>query len=133
LKPDRPRLGAIAGSHSVLMVDAGNSPAHANSFLESVQSIGLTAPAYIGLTHYHWDHVFGAAYLDGLVCSSIATADHLRDMIRLDWRDKALDQRAEESLEFDLTRSCLKTEMSNIERSRLKLRVPDITFPNKFH
>lgn len=127
----RPVLGAVVGSQNILMVDAGNSPAHANGFLEAMHRSGLTEPSYIALTHFHWNHVFGAAYLDGLLCSSFETGEHLKEMVRLDWRDKALDQRADESHESDLSRSSIKVEMSNIERSRLKLRAPDITFSDQ--
>jgi glyoxylase-like metal-dependent hydrolase (beta-lactamase superfamily II) len=102
------------------MVDAGNSPAHASAFIEALRPRGLTAPTYIALTHYHWDHVFGSAYMEGLLCASADTGDRLREMSRLDWRDKSLDQRVEDG-----------TEMSNLERAKLKLRVPDITFSQR--
>jgi glyoxylase-like metal-dependent hydrolase (beta-lactamase superfamily II) len=125
---DRPVLGAVVGSQAVLMVDAGNSPAHAGGFIEGLRPRGLTSPAYIALTHYHWDHVFGAAYLDGLLCASAETSDRLREMVRLDWRDKSLDQRVEDGNEHESSRTHIKAEMSNLERAKLKLRVPDITF-----
>ena len=128
---DRPVLGAIVGSHSVLMVDAGNSPAHAGNFIEALRPRGLISPAYIALTHFHWDHVFGAAYLDGLLCASVETSDRMREMLRLDWRDKSIDQRVEDGIEHDFTRSHIKAEMSNLERAKLKLRLPDITFSQR--
>jgi glyoxylase-like metal-dependent hydrolase (beta-lactamase superfamily II) len=128
---DRPILGAVAGSQSVLMVDAGNSPAHASSFIEALRPRGLVAPTYIALTHSHWDHVFGSAYLEGLLCASVETGDRLREMLRLDWRDKSLDQRVEDGNERDFIRSHIKAEMTNLERAKLKLRIPDITFSQR--
>jgi len=124
-------LGAVAGSHSVMMVDAGNSPAHANAFIEALRPRGLSAPTYIALTHYHWDHIFGSINLESLLCASAETGERLREMSRLDWRDKSLDQRVEDGSEHDFVRSHMKAEMSNIERTKLKLRLPDITFSQK--
>ena len=128
---DRPILAAIAGAQSVLMVDAGNSPAHASTFSESLRPRGLIAPAYIALTHYHWDHVFGSAYLEGLLVACAETGERLREMSRLDWRDKSLDQRVEDGSEHEFSRAHIKAEMSNIERAKLKLRLPDITFSQR--
>lgn len=124
----RPLLGAVVGQQFLLMVDAGNSPAHATAFLAALDEHNLSAPAYIALTHSHWDHIFGAPQLDGLLVASNNTNERLREMLRLDWRDKSLDQRVEDNLELDFNRACIKAEMNNVERSRVKLRQPDISF-----
>ena len=52
---DRPTLGAIVGKHATLIVDAGNSPAHANLFLEELARLEMAKPKYMVLTHWHWD------------------------------------------------------------------------------
>lgn len=124
----RPALGAISGQQSLLMVDAGNSPVHASAFLEGLHRCILPVPSYLFLTHWRWDHVFGSSIVEALLVASNHTGDHLRETARLDWRDKALDQRVEDNLEMDFYRNCLKAEMSNVERGRIKLRLPDIAF-----
>ena len=60
-KPDRPSLGAVVGTDGVLMLDAGASDAHARQFLNLLTAQGIPSPDYVALTHWHWDHVFGAA------------------------------------------------------------------------
>src|SRR5436190_734052 len=57
---DRPTLGVIAGERGTLIVDAGNSPAHARHLLDEMAHRGLAAPTFVLLTHWHWDHIFGA-------------------------------------------------------------------------
>jgi glyoxylase-like metal-dependent hydrolase (beta-lactamase superfamily II) len=61
---DRPTLGAVVGERATLIVDAGNSPAHAELFLNELANAGAPAPAYLVLTHSHWDHVFGVSAYD---------------------------------------------------------------------
>ncbi len=124
----RPALGAVSGQQSLLMVDAGNSPAHASEFLEGLHRCILPVPSYLFLTHWRWEHVFGSPVVEALLVASNHTSEHLRETARLDWRDKALDQRVEDGLEADFYRNCLKTEMSNVERGRIKLHLPDISF-----
>jgi hypothetical protein len=124
----RPTLGAVAGEHALLIIDAGNSPAHASTFLEARRNLALPAPAYLALTHWRWEHVIGSVVIDTLMIASNSVTDRLRDTLRLDWRDKALDQRVEDGNENDFFRTCIKSEMSNIERGRIKLRLPDISF-----
>ena len=124
----RPALGAVSGQQSLLMVDAGNSPTHASAFLEGLHRCILPVPSYLFLTHWRWDHVFGSPIVEALLVASNHTSEHLRETARLDWRDKSLDQRVEDGLETDFYRNCLKTEMSNVERGRIKLHLPDISF-----
>jgi glyoxylase-like metal-dependent hydrolase (beta-lactamase superfamily II) len=44
-------------------------------------------------THSHWDHVFGAAELGGLVIAHALTAEYLLELARTDWTDEGLDRR----------------------------------------
>ena len=47
--------------HATLIVDAGNSPRHARLLLDEVARLPIPSPTYLALTHWHWDHVFGAS------------------------------------------------------------------------
>ncbi len=125
---ERPVLGYVNGEKTKLMIDAGNSPAHAKWFLGLLREEGLRAPDYIVLTHWHWDHVFGVGSVNGAILAHKLTADRLTEMTNLDWRDKALDQRVEEGTESIYHRDSMKNEMTNLERGRLQWRLPDISF-----
>ncbi|MFK7801135.1 MAG: MBL fold metallo-hydrolase, partial [Anaerolineae bacterium] len=61
---DRPTLGAIIGNEATLLVDAGNSPTHAQLFLDELATLRPTNRKYLVLTHWHWDHVFGTSVFD---------------------------------------------------------------------
>ena len=60
---DRPTLGYIMGDRRSVMLDAGNSGAHAELFLEAVRRAGLPRPELVCISHSHWDHTFGMASL----------------------------------------------------------------------
>ncbi len=90
---DRPSLGYISGSRAALMVDAGNSPAHAHEFLADVSALLLNAPSYVFLTHYHWDHTFGLPALKGLTSiAGTGTNDMLRQHQKYIWDIPHLDE-----------------------------------------
>ncbi len=90
---DRPLLGVIAGAHATLIVDAGNSPAHAHVLLEHIAATRLPAPRYLVITHWHWDHWFGAAACNLPTIAHIATQRILAAQTTWDWSDAALDAR----------------------------------------
>src|SRR3954452_6482349 len=83
--PDRPSLCAVVGSRWVLMLDAGSSRAHTREALAGLPR----APEAGLLTDSHWDHVFGAAEVGGLVIASGATATKLVPMRLTNWNDDA--------------------------------------------
>lgn len=123
---DRPTLGAIVGKHATLMIDAGNSPAHANLFLGALTKLNLTKPNYVVLTHWHWDHIFGISALDVPLFAYEETQRVVEDMTKLDWSDEALDQRVAEGTEIEFCRDMIKAEWP--DRSNLQLRAPDVSF-----
>jgi glyoxylase-like metal-dependent hydrolase (beta-lactamase superfamily II) len=91
--PDRPSLCGVVGDRRTLMLDAGSSRAHARAFLDALRAEGAAHPSAVVYTHSHWDHVFGAAELRGLVIAQALTADDLLELARMDWSDEGLDQR----------------------------------------
>jgi glyoxylase-like metal-dependent hydrolase (beta-lactamase superfamily II) len=123
---DRPMLGAVAGQHATLIVDAGNSPAHARLLLDEIARCGLPTPAYLALTHWHWDHVFGAATLGLTTFASGETRRIVGEMARQDWSDAALDRRVREGTEIAFCRDNIKAELP--DRRGLVLKTPEIGF-----
>jgi glyoxylase-like metal-dependent hydrolase (beta-lactamase superfamily II) len=91
-KPDRPSLCAVAGTNYTVMLDAGASDAHARQFLNQLAEKGIPSPSYVALTHWHWDHVFGAAEIGAPVVAQRLTAMKLADLAKRDWSDVGLQQ-----------------------------------------
>lgn len=97
--PDRPSLCAVVGSEKVVMLDAGASTVHARQFLDQLDSIGISRPEEILLTHWHWDHVFGAAEVGAKVIAQKLTAEKLAELSTRDWSDAGLEQQVATGLE----------------------------------
>ncbi len=76
-----------------MWLDAGSSAAHAQSFLEVLSRERIASPAYVALTHSHWDHVFGATELGATVIAHELTAESLAELAGTDWSDEGLDHR----------------------------------------
>jgi glyoxylase-like metal-dependent hydrolase (beta-lactamase superfamily II) len=121
---DRPILGAIVGSRGTLLVDAGNSPAHVQIVLDGLARRHLPAPTFCMLTHWHWDHVFGASALSVPILAHVETRRIVTVMAGFDWGDAALDQRVAAGTEIAFCRDMLKLEWP--DRSSLVIRPLDI-------
>lgn len=126
---DRPTLGAIVGRQATLMVDAGNSPAHASLFLAELARLDLAKPNYVVLTHWHWDHIFGASAFDVPLFASEETQRVIRDMVHLDWSDEALDRRVAEGTEIEFCRDMIKAELP--DRRGFQVKPPDVSFAGR--
>ena len=126
---DRPTLGAIVGKAATLIVDAGASTKHAKLFLAELSKKNMTPIKYLVLTHWHWDHVFGTAAFDAVICASTQTKQMMAKMAAWDWSDAALDQRVADGIEIEFCRDMIKKELP--DRSKLVINVPDLTFDDK--
>lgn len=122
---DRPTLGAIVGRRGTLVVDAGNSVAHAHVLLSELSRLAVT-PSFVALTHWHWDHVFGTAALDLPTFAHDETRRVVAEMAALDWSDAALDARVAAGVEIEFCRDMIKAELP--DRSDLVIRPPEISF-----
>ena len=88
--PDRPSLCAVVSGSECLMLDAGASAAHAAAFLQALAEAGVPEPRFVALTHWHWDHVFGAAAIGAPVIAHVATMERLDALSRYAWDDASL-------------------------------------------
>ncbi|SDM83923.1 MBL fold metallo-hydrolase [Bacillus sp. OK048] len=123
---DRPALGLICGDSYSLVVDAGNSPAHASDFLNLVAGMDIAPLKFVAITHWHWDHIFGIKTMGLLTISHEETKKKLEYLKTLKWDDASLDARVETGEEIEFCRDMIKREMPS--RDNLELQVPDITF-----
>lgn len=123
---DRPVLGYIRGDRASLMIDAGNSPDHAAQFLRQCQARGLSAPQYVGLTHWHWDHCFG---LCGVQATSIACARtnrQLKAMQHWQWTEQAMQKRLETGEEIPFCDEYIRREYQDPQT--IAVATADIVF-----
>jgi glyoxylase-like metal-dependent hydrolase (beta-lactamase superfamily II) len=128
-RTDRPILGAISGEHATLIVDGGNSPAHARLLLEALAKVPIAPLGFLVLTHWHWDHVFGAATFEIPAIAALETRRKIIEMAGLDWSDEALDQRVADGSEIEFCRDMMKIELP--DRRGLVLRPPEIGFDSR--
>jgi glyoxylase-like metal-dependent hydrolase (beta-lactamase superfamily II) len=128
---DRPVLGAIAGPSGTLIVDAGNSTAHAGLLLNELAQNGLAPPTYLVLTHWHWDHVFGTAAFNIPTFATRETKRIVETMAGWDWSDEALDARVEAGIEIEFCRDMIKKELP--DRTSLVIKPPAIAFTHELH
>ena len=123
---DCPRLGYIKGSKLNIMIDAGNSPAHFNSFMHECQLLGLNQPDFILLTHWHWDHVFGLSGTSIPAICSTLTQDKLIEMSHWKWDDKSMKRRIETNEDIEFCDINMRIEYSN--PLDIKVRKADIFY-----
>ncbi|MEM0970665.1 MAG: MBL fold metallo-hydrolase [Verrucomicrobiota bacterium] len=110
-EPDRPALCAVVGSEMVVMLDGGASSAHARQFLEQLELLGLFRPQGVVLTHWHWDHVFGAERVGAEVVAHRWTAQKLMELSTRSWSDAGLDQQVAQGLESEEVAKNIRVEM----------------------
>ncbi|MEH7011523.1 MBL fold metallo-hydrolase [Neobacillus niacini] len=126
---DRPALGLICGDTFSLIVDSGNSPAHARDFLNLVKKMDIPPVKFVVITHWHWDHIFGIKTMGLITISHDETKKKLDYLKTLKWDDASLDARVETGEEIEFCSDMIKREMPI--RDHLELKVPDMTFNNK--
>lgn len=127
---DRPALGLICGDDFSVVVDSGNSPAHAKDFLNLVGKMEIPPVKFVVITHWHWDHIFGIKTMGLLTISHEETKEKLEYLKTLKWDDASLDARVETGEEIEFCSEYIKKEMPS--RDNLELQVPDLTFSDKF-
>lgn len=125
---DRPILGVISGNEKTLLMDAGNSPAHASLLLDQVASLDIPTPAFLALTHWHWDHVFGMDRINLPTIAHRETHSALSRLIGLEWTDEALDQRVKEGTEIEFCATYIKKEYESGLRNQIQVKLPHILF-----
>jgi glyoxylase-like metal-dependent hydrolase (beta-lactamase superfamily II) len=124
--PDRPSLCAVVGTKRTVMLDAGASDAHAREFLDGLAAHGVRPPDFVVLTHWHWDHVFGAAEISAPLIAHRMTAAQLAVMAGQVWDDAALDTRVASGEEIVFCADNIKLELP--EPRQVRIAQADIIF-----
>jgi len=123
---DRPILAAVIGDRRTLLMDAGNSPAHAELFRQELTRRGLRQPDILALTHWHWDHTFGMAAWNLPAVAHEKTAGVLAALAGLDWSEECLDRLVEEEVISNESAADIRKEYG--EERKITLMEPDILF-----
>lgn len=107
---DRPILAVVCGEKHQLMIDAGNSSAHAALFLEEMKKHNLGSPDLLALTHWHWDHIFGMKHLRLPSMATQQTITRMKEMQPYAWTDAALQERMDQGIEIPFCADAIKLE-----------------------
>lgn len=113
---DRPILGLVIGDDSSLVIDGGNSKAHAEEFLSYVSKMDIPPLKYLAITHCHWDHIFGAKTMNLINVVNGMTNEKLKYMKTLTWSDEDILRRVQNGEEIEFSRENIKIELPNSER-----------------
>ncbi len=124
---DRPILGAVLGDERTLYIDAGNSKRHAAAFRQAVRGRTGVKDEMTALTHWHWDHSFGASADRVPLLAHAKTREALKTQVGLDWSDAAIDERVRQGTEIEFCATYMKKEFGE-ERGEVDVRLPETTF-----
>lgn len=128
---DRPILAAIVGKRRTLLMDAGNSPAHAGLFREGLMEQGVRLPELMVLTHWHWDHTFGMSEWKIPSIAHVGTAAVLSDLAHLDWSDDTLKALVSQEVLSVATVKDIKEEYGAEAERSIKIIQPDVGFEDR--
>lgn len=123
---DRPNIGCIRGEKGTLLFDAGNSEAHVELLRSELQTAGLPMPNYVALSHWHWDHSYGADFWNAPIIAGRETDEWLRRMSAWKWDDEAMDDRVRRGEDILFCSEMIKREYP--DRSRIRVVPADIVF-----
>lgn len=120
-RTDRPSLGAVLGDRATVIVNGAASPAHARDFLDALAPLDPAPLRAVVLTHWHWDHTFGAAAFDTTIIAQRMTARELAIQAAHAWSNDALDARVAEGAEIAFCRDHLRLEYDDVSKVRVPL------------
>lgn len=124
---DRPLLAAVAGSSRTLLIDGGNSPAHAAAFRDYLAREGVRSPDVMVLTHHHWDHSFGLSEWSLPAIAQRQTSEILRGFAALQWNEETLGRLIGEGVMSERTRTDMRAEYEG-DLGRIRVEEPNIVF-----
>lgn len=123
---DRPNLGYVRGDRYSLMVDAGNSAGHAALYRQCLDELGLPAPDYVAITHWHWDHTFAMHAVPGITIAGRLTNEQLSKVMTWEWTDEAMQSRLCSGEDIAFCDTHIRLEYP--DRNMIKVKTADIEF-----
>ncbi len=123
---DRPNIGLIVGREKTLLFDAGNSAKHVEKMKSELLEQGLPFPDFVLLSHWHWDHSFGAKFWEVPVISCKKTDELLHKVSKWKWDDSSMEKRIETGEDIVFCSEMIKREYP--DRSKIEITAADIVF-----
>ena len=126
---DRPNIGFIMGENKALLFDAGNSKEHVEKLKKELLEQNLPLPDLILLSHWHWDHSFGAKFWNVPVISGRKTNDELEKVSKWKWDEISMENRIKSGEDIIFCTEMIKREYP--DRSKIEVVSADIIFEGK--
>ena len=126
---DRPNIGLIFGEKFSLLFDAGNSADHVEKLKSELSEQGLPFPDFVLLSHWHWDHSFGAKFWNVPIISGRKTDDELKKVSAWEWDDFSMENRIKSGEDIIFCTEMIKREYP--DRSKIEVVPADIVFEDK--
>lgn len=126
---DRPNIGLIVGEKYTLLYDAGNSAEHVKKLKRELSEQNLPHPDFVLLSHWHWDHSFGAKAWEIPVISGKNTDVQLRKTADWKWDDSSMENRIKSGEDIVFCTEMIKREYP--DRSKIEVVPADIVFDGK--
>ena len=123
---DYPNLGYIKGDNYSIMVDAGASYKHVNSYNKALRELGFIMPSFTILTHSHWDHTFGMSALDAKTIVHKKTNEKLEEMSKWSWNIEDMNYRLSNNIDIPFAHDNILKEFDDL--SSIKILKGDIEF-----
>ena len=123
---DRPNIGLIVGEKFSLLYDAGNSAKHVEKLKSELSEQGLPDPDFVLLSHWHWDHSFGAKFWNAPVIAGRKTDEQLQKVAEWQWDDIFMENRIESGEDIVFCSEMIKREYP--ERDKIKVVPSDVVF-----
>lgn len=119
-----PAIGYVRGENFSIMIDAGNSKEQVEKFLDELKEEGLPLPSYCILTHHHWDHSFGAYYIDAPLIATNKVKNELEKIATWSWDDDSMEERIKQRLDVPYSANILK-KIYGDDRN-INVKIPEI-------
>jgi glyoxylase-like metal-dependent hydrolase (beta-lactamase superfamily II) len=123
----RASVVVIADDRGSVLIDAGNSPAHAREIQRAIADQGLPEPRWLVYTHHHWDHTWGGCEWAGVEVVAHASATGLLEIeARRPWSHQYLRDQVGENPR--LGPSFRARALAMPDWDGFEVRLPDRTF-----
>lgn len=115
---DFPNVGFIRGEERAMLVDAGCGPKTTEQIHKQLAEKNLPLPEMIAVTHYHWDHSFGCAYMVAVSVGSEYTNRKLTEL--RDMNIEVVDDIISDELMPEFCREHILMEFPNVSEIKIK-------------
>ena len=123
---DRPNIGYVVGKNKTLVFDAGNSEKHVEKLKKELSEQSLPLPDYVLLSHWHWDHSFGAKFWNAAIISGTKTNEELKKVAQWKWDEISMENRIKSGEDIVFCSEMIKREYP--DRSKIEVIPADIVF-----